>query len=211
MVETLHCARHGSDHDTGRRLTKTKSGPDKILPKSTKNKRDRNSLGSEASTEIKIYSVDNIKLIPRTAFSCTARLAPTEQPKETIHQVIPTEEVIPGDEEVVLVESVVRKNGKGKIPVMLANLGNKTVKVPKGEKLGNISPLSIRKQVKYIEKGTTKIRKVRSIHRTSIYQTNIERKIDLIQKNRDVIANSDKELGRTRAVQMKIDTGNNPQ
>ena len=55
------------------------------------------------------------------------------QPKETLYQVIPTEEGIPGDEEVILVESVVRKNGKGKIPVMLAHMGNKTVKVPKRE------------------------------------------------------------------------------
>ena len=39
------------------------------------------------------------------------------------------------------------------------------------------------------------------------YRKKIE---DLIQNNRDVIANSDKELGRTRAVQMKIDTGTPP-
>ena len=81
-------------------------------------------LGSEASGEINIFSVDNIKLPPRTAVSCTASFTPTEQPKETLYQVIPTDEVIPGDVEVILVESVVRKNGKGKIPVMLANLGN---------------------------------------------------------------------------------------
>ena len=101
--------------------------------------------------------MDNIQLPPRTAVSCTARLGSTEQPKETLYQMIPTEEVIPGDEEVILVESVVRKNGKGKIPEMLANLGNKTAKAPKGEKLGNISPLNIWKQVKYIEKRPTKI------------------------------------------------------
>ena len=42
---------------------------------------------------------------------------------------------------------------------MLANLGNKTVKVPKGEKLRNISPLNIGKQVKYIGKVLNKISK----------------------------------------------------
>ena len=72
-------------------------------------------LGSEASGELNIYSVDNIQLPPRTAVSCTARSSPSEQPKETLYQVIPTEEVIPGDEEVILVASVVKK--KPKIPV----------------------------------------------------------------------------------------------
>ena len=51
-------------------------------------------LGCKASGEINIYSVDDIQLPPRTAVSCTARLGPTEQPKETLYQVIPTEEVI---------------------------------------------------------------------------------------------------------------------
>ena len=90
-------------------------------------------LGSKASGGINIYSVDYIPFPPRTAVSCTARLGPTEQLKETLYRVNPTEEVIPGDEEVILVKSVARKNEKGEIPVMLANLGNKIVKVPKRE------------------------------------------------------------------------------
>ena len=72
-------------------------------------------LGSEASGKINIYSEDNIQLPPHTAVSCTARLGPTEQPEETLYQVFPTEEVIPGYEGVTLVESVVKK--KPKIPV----------------------------------------------------------------------------------------------
>ena len=79
---------------------------------------------------------------------------------------------------------------------MITNLGNKTVKVPKGEKLGNISPLNIRKQVKYIEKGPTKISETEiksvDINVPEEYRKKIE---DRIQNNRDVIANSDKELG----------------
>ena len=68
------------------------------------------SLGSEASGEIN--SEDNIQLLPRTAVSYSARLGPTEQPKETIYQGIPAEEVIPGNEEVILVESVAKKKRK---------------------------------------------------------------------------------------------------
>ena len=75
--------------------------------------------------------------------------------------------------------------------------------MPKGEKLGNISPLNIRKQVRYIEKGPTKISeteiKSQDINVPEKYRKEIE---DLIENNRDVIANSDKELGRTRTVQM---------
>ena len=39
-------------------------------------------------------------------------LHPIEQPKETLYQVIPTEEVTLWDEEVILVESVVREDEK---------------------------------------------------------------------------------------------------
>ena len=53
-------------------------------------------FGSETSGKINIYSVDNIQLSPRSAVSYTARLTPSEQPKETLYQVVPTEEVIPG-------------------------------------------------------------------------------------------------------------------
>ena len=83
---------------------------------------------------------------------------------------------------------------------MLANLGNKTNKVPKGEKLGNISTLNIRKQVKYIEKGPTKISESEIKSQDINVPEEYKKKIDLIENNRDVIANSDKELGRTWAV-----------
>ena len=136
--------------------------------------------------------MDNIQLTPHTTVSYTARLASTEQPKETIYKVTPREEGIPRDEEEILVESMMRKNGKGNIPVMLANLGNKTVKVTKGEKLGDIWPLNIRKQVKYTEKWPTKIIESiinsQDINVPEEYRKKIE---DLIQNNRDVIANSD--------------------
>ena len=168
-------------------------------------------LGSKTSGETKIYTVDSVKLPPRTAISCAAKLIPSEPNEENLYQVISTEEVIPEEEEIVLVESIVKENEKGKIPVMLANLGNRTISVPKGERLGRVAPIRIRKQVKYIEKRPIKRSETtidpRDINVPNEHRQEIE---DLIQENIDVIANSDKELGRTQSVQMKIDTGNNP-
>ena len=168
-------------------------------------------LGSKTSGETKIYPVNSVKLPPRTAISCAAKLIPSEPNEENLYQVISTEEVIPEEEEIVLVESIVKENEKGKIPVMLANLGNRTISVPKGERLGRVAPIRIRKQVKYIEKRPIKRSETtidpRDINVPNEHRQKIE---DLIQENIDVIANSDKELGRTQSVRMKIDTGNNP-
>ena len=93
----------------------------------------------------KLKSVDSVKLPPRTAISCAAKLIPSEPNEENLYQVISTEEVIPEEEEIVLVESIVKENEKGKIPVMLANLGKRTISVPKGERLGRVAPIRIRK------------------------------------------------------------------
>ena len=168
-------------------------------------------LGSKTSGETKIYTVDSVKLPPRTAISCAAKLILSELNEENLYQAISTEEVIPEEEEIVLVESIVKENEKGKIPVMLANLGNRTISVPKGERLGRVAPIRIRKQVKYIEKRPIKRSETtidpRDINVPNEHRQKIE---DLIQENIDVVANSDKELGRTQSVQMKIDTGNNP-
>ena len=168
-------------------------------------------LGSKTSGETKIYTVDSVKLPPRTAISCAAKLIPSEPNEENLYQVISTEEVIPEEEKILLVESIVKENEKGKIPVMLANLGNRTISVPKGERLGRVAPIRIRKRVKYIEKRPIKRSETtidpRDINVPNEHRQKIE---DLIQENIDVVANSDTELGRTQSVQMKIDTGNNP-
>ncbi len=55
-------------------------------------------------------------------------------------------------------------------------------------------------------KGLTKISESKINSQDIHVPEEYRKKIDLTQNNRDVIANSDKELGRTRAVQMKIDT-----
>ena len=94
---------------------------------------------------------------------------------------------------------------------MLANLGNRTISVPKGERLGRVAPIRIHKQVKYIGKSPIKRSETtidpRDFNVANEHRQKIE---DLIQENIDVVANSDKELEQTQSVQMKIDTGNNP-
>ena len=44
-----------------------------------------------------------------------------------------------------LVQTMVKENRAGKIPITLAKLDNKIVRVQKGERLGSISPVKIRK------------------------------------------------------------------
>ena len=86
------------------------------------------------SGEINIYSVDNIKLPPRATVSFSVKSASTEQQNGTLHQIIPAEEILLENEDMVLVESVVRRNSTREISEMFASLGHKTVKWCKREK-----------------------------------------------------------------------------
>ena len=80
-------------------------------------------MGSKTSGETKIYTVDSVKLPPRTAISCAAKLIPSEPNEENLYQVISTEEVTPEEEEIVLVESIVKENEKGKNSRYVGKLG----------------------------------------------------------------------------------------
>ena len=108
----------------------------------------------------------------------------------------------------VLVESVVRENRAGKIPIMLANLDNKTVKVQKGERLRCISPAKISKQINSTETHPHGSRRGKNSQNDLNVPREHRRKIrNLIHCNRDVV-NSDKESERTRSFQMQVDTEN---
>ena len=62
----------------------------------------------------------------------------------------------------------------------------------------------------YIEKGSIKTSESKINSQTINVPEEHRKKIeDLIQNGRDVIANSNKELGQTQAVQIKINTGKN--
>ena len=48
-------------------------------------------MDSKTSGETKIYTVDSVKLPPRTAISCAAKVIPSEPNEENLYQVISKE------------------------------------------------------------------------------------------------------------------------
>ena len=60
-----------------------------------------------------IFSLDSIKLPPHITISCTAKSVSTGQQNGTLYLIL-TEEALPGNEDVVLVEFVVREKSAGK-------------------------------------------------------------------------------------------------
>ena len=57
---------------------------------------------------------------------------------------------------------------------MVANLSNKTAKVPKGKKLGRVWNLNVGKRVRYIEIHSNRKIAFRLIQKTQVYHKNIE-------------------------------------
>ena len=108
----------------------------------------------------------------------------------------------------MVAEAIVEGNDRSQVPVMLANLSNKTVNVPKGVQLGTLLNIKTKRQVTNFETwpcpgGKTMINPD-EIHVT---QEHRRKKEHLEYENREVIAYANKELGRTQTIQMRIDIG----
>ena len=94
---------------------------------------------------------------------------------------------------------------------MLANLSYKTVNVPKGVQLGTLLNIKTKRQVRNFE--TRPCRDGKTIVNPDEIRVpqKHRRKIEyLMYKNREVVTNTDKELGQTQTIQMRIDTGDHP-
>ena len=81
-----------------------------------------------------------------TAVSCQGKLSPTEQRRGTF-QITPIDDPICEEREVMLCESVMEVGGEGQIPIMLANITNTMIKIPRGREVGRVVSASIRENV----------------------------------------------------------------
>ena len=112
----------------------------------------------------------------------------------------------------LLDDSVSILNDKSEIIVSVANITNKTIKLSRGCVIGKVNKVP---EVDLIE--SEKEDKTASSDRTQVNVDEItvplkfkERIKHLVNQNSDVFANSDLELGKTKTVEMNIDTENSP-
>ena len=113
-------------------------------------------------------------------------------PQQILDQVIPRNKPLL-EKEVMVVEDVVEGNDRSQIPVMLVNLSNKMVNVPKGVQLETVLNIKSKRQVKNIV--TRPYRNSKTIinpDEISVSQEHRKKIEHLINKNRDVIAHMDK-------------------
>lgn len=103
--------------------------------------------------------------------------------------------------------------GMKTVPLLLANTASKTITIKQGEELGYACPRKSIKQMRVIKNYGRKIEtsslkiKEKDLIVPERYKDEIKR---LLKFYRDVVANTDKELGQTGTAQMKIETGDHP-
>ena len=156
-----------------------------------------------------VYSEEDVQLPAHTAIAFSTRLDTPEESGWILYQVIPRNKTLL-ENEVMVVEAIVEGNDRSQVPVMLANLSNKTLNVPKSVQLGTLLNIKTKRQVRNVE--TQPCRDCKTIVNPDEICVPQEhrRKINLMHKNWEVVANTDKELDRTQTIQMRIDTGDHP-
>ena len=94
------------------------------------------------------------------------------------------------------------------LPTLIANIGNKTIKVLRGEELGHTLPLRNISQVE-LPQGIISNYRGTEVKEDNIVAPDVYKKrmTWLLRANQDILANSNKELGQTQTLRMKIDMG----
>ena len=146
-------------------------------------------MGRIAGSTIVVYLVKDVELLVRIDISCSARYDSSEEQCGIGYQVI-TRSKSPLGDEVMMIEAVVEGKGMSRISVMLANLGNKTVKVPQIVQLGTVLNMKTKRQVKFLE--IRSCRNSKALINLNEIRVPLECKeliMNLIQTNKDVVAN----------------------
>ena len=168
-------------------------------------------LGVQMNEEATVLTTEDIVLPPHTAKSCKRCLSPAGNLKQGIYRVTPTENNFFEEGEITLHKSVIEGGGTGDISIMIGNSTNTTIKIPKGEEFGRAALTSIMKQVGG-QRNLAHIQINSIVNEKAIlppfeYMGSIRQ---LVNKNSDLVANSNEDLDRMQTVQMKIDTGDHP-
>ena len=165
-------------------------------------------LGIRINKESSVVTAEDIVVRPRTAISCHDKLSSTGEHGKTL-QITPVNDPFFKKGEIPLCESVVKADDTDQIPIMMANTTNATIRIFKDREVGKTITATIREQpinkTNYSD-GNINLVNVEEI----VIPEEYKKIVTFINKNKDVVANSDKELGQTQSVQMKIDTGDDP-
>lgn len=145
---------------------------------------------------------EDIRLPTRTAVFGRDRLVTGKKIRKEVLQ----EEESPEESEIVLCETVVE--AAEIMPIQLVNQSSKTVKVKREEEARRALPLRTLQWVK-LNKKKRCMKQVKETENEEIVALDRFKAIlkDLLRDNQNVVAKSDKELGQTSTVMMRIDMG----
>ena len=152
----------------------------------------------------------DIELPPRTTVSGEGKIMVEGSMSNGLYQVTPTEGC-DNNGEVTVCSSLVK--GSRTVPLILTNSANKTIRIRRGVEIAQAYPVREVDQVRIRNenqcRNKTEVNQLRDEDIT--VPEGYRRKLKgLLGNNRDVIAMTDKELGQTETVEMRIDTGDQP-
>ena len=167
--------------------------------------------------DVEIASVvrlcQDVQVPPQTAIFCKGGLknTPYFAPNQPYHLFTDEEKgSLANESGLILPSSLVTLDSKMRTQVLLINNTNKTYKLKRGCVVGRVSSVdngdisAINKEKHRPETSELDLSsvKVPEDHRKEV--------INLIQRNKDIFAKNDFDLGQTDTVKMKIDTGDHP-
>ena len=153
----------------------------------------------------------DIRLPPRTTITGEGEIMVEGAPNDGLYQITPTDEYDNKEGEVIVCSSLVK--GSGTIPLLLTNSANKTIRIKRKEELAQAYPVREVDQVRIRNedrfRNRTEVNELRDENITvpDRYRRRLK---GLLRSNREVIAITDEELGQTKTVEMRIDTGEHP-
>ena len=126
-----------------------------------------------------------------------------------LYQVIPLLEFYSEGEEVAMLNTVVTENGVDYLPVLIVNHLPKTIWVQSEVEQVKTIVINVESRVRFKKRDYRKERRFTEINEEEIEvpKENRNKIIQLLRKNKDVGANSEKELGKTHIVKIRRDTG----
>ena len=155
-----------------------------------------------------------VKIPPQTAHICQCQVR--NHPSiltEKDYEVSPYENASLQTEPGLLMTNIVAKLSRNRrIPLLLINTTNKTLSIKRGTPVARIRPLGVSEIASAIQ--ADKDSQISSKHTNEFNKVDVplEHKsgiIKLLDKNADLFAKTDADLGHTDTVRMKIDTGSN--
>ena len=159
-------------------------------------------------------------LKPQTGIVCEGVIKSSHKALKNNSKLSFTGEVCALDEGLIanepglkLIGSVITVNKSKRLPVAIINTTNKTYRLRRGCIVGKMETIQDQCLVEEVkqEQSTSEKKKVETvINEDGVPEEYVNRLKDLIEKNSDLFASSDLDLGKTDTVKMTIDTGDHP-